>query len=151
MPTPYDVPAELLILRLANYLKNEVDEITPPSWALVAKTSSHAQRPPQSLDWWDTRSASVLRKVYLKGPVGIQRLRAEYGGRKDRGVRPEHGRKGGGAIVRVALQQLGEAKLVKISGKRGRVVTKQGRSLLDSLSTEIKKELEKQRPELKKY
>jgi len=53
--------------------------------------------------------------------------------------------------VRVALQQLGEAKLVKTSGNRGRVVTKQGRSLLDSLSTEIKKELEKQRPELKKY
>lgn len=151
MPTPYDVPSNLLIQRLANYLKDEVDQITPPPWASVVKTSSYAQRPPQNADWWFTRCASVLRKVYLKGPIGIQRLRAEYGGRKDRGVRPEHTRKGGGAIVRKALQQLGEAKLVESSGNRGRIVTKQGRSLLDRLSTETKKELEKQLPELKKY
>ncbi len=151
MPNPYDVPANLLIQRLANYLKDEVDQIAPPPWASLVKTSSHAQRPPQNADWWFTRCASVLRKVYLKGPIGIQRLRAEYGGRKDRGVRPEHTRKGGGAIVRKALQQLEGAKLVESSGNRGRSVTKQGRSLLDRLSTELKKELEKQVPELKKY
>jgi len=151
LPTPYDVPANLLVQRLAYYLKDEVDQITPLPWASVVKTSSHAQRPPQDADWWFTRCASVLRKVYLKGPIGIQRLRAEYGGRKDRGVRPEHTRKGSGTIVRKALQQLEEAKLVESLGNRGRIVTKQGRSLLDRLSTEIKKELEKQLPELKKY
>ncbi|NIW09774.1 MAG: 30S ribosomal protein S19e [Gammaproteobacteria bacterium] len=151
MPTPYDVPANLLVQRLAYYLKDEVDQITPLPWVSVVKTSSHAQRPPQNADWWFTRCASVLRKVYLKGPIGIQRLRAEYGGRKDRGVRPEHTRKGSGTIVRKALQQLEEAKLVESLGNRGRIVTKQGRSLLDRLSTEIKKELEKQLPELKKY
>lgn len=151
MPTPYDVPANLLIQRLAHYLKDEVDQITPPPWASLVKTSSHAERPPQNADWWFTRCASILRKVYLKGPIGIQRLRAEYGGRKDRGVKPEHTRKGSGAIVRKALQQLEEAKLVESLGNRGRIVTKQGRSLLDRLSTEIKKELEKQLPELKKY
>ncbi len=151
MPTPYEAPANLLINRLAHYLKDEIDTVTPPSWASVVKTGSHAQRPPQNTDWWFTRCASILRKVYLKGPIGIQRLRAEYGGRKDRGVRPEHARKGSGTIVRKALQQLEEAKLVKSSGNRGKVVTKKGRSLLDRLSTEIKKELEKQLPELKKY
>lgn len=151
MPTPYEVPANLLIQRLANYLKEEVDQITQPPWTPIVKTGSHAQRPPQNADWWYTRCASILRKVYLKGPIGIQRLRAEYGGRKDRGVRPEHTRKGGGAIVRKALQQLEEAKLVESQGNRGRVVTRKGRSLLDRLSTEIKKELEKQLPELKKY
>jgi len=151
MPTPYDVPANLLIRRLAYYLKDEVDQITPPAWASMVKTGSHAQRPPQNTDWWFTRCASVLRKVYLKGPIGIQRLRAEYGGRKDKGVRPEHARKGSGTIVRRALQQLEEAKLVESLGNRGRIATKQGRSLLDRLSTELKKELEKQIPELKKY
>lgn len=151
MPTPYDVPANLLIQRLAHFLKDEVDQITPPAWASVVKTSSHVERPPQNTDWWFTRCASVLRKVYVKGPIGIQRLRAEYGGRKDRGVRPEHARKGSGAIIRIALQQLEEAKLVKSRGNRGRIVTKQGRSLLDRLSTEIKKELEQQLPGLKKY
>ncbi len=151
MPTPYDVPANLLIQRLAQYLKDEVDQIRPPAWASLVKTSSHVQRTPQNADWWFTRCASVLRKIYLRGPLGIQRLRAEYGGRKDRGVRPEHTRKGSGAIIRKTLQQLEEAKLTRSSGNQGRVVTKQGRSLLDRLSTEIKKELEKQLPELKKY
>jgi len=145
------VPANLLIQRLAQYLKDEVDQITPPPWTPIVKTSTHTQRTPQNADWWYTRCASILRKVYLKGPIGIQRLRAEYGGRKDRGVRPEHTRKGSGAIVRKALQQLEKAKLVETKGNRGRIVTKKGRSLLDRLSTEIKKELEKQLPELKKY
>lgn len=151
MPTPYDVPANLLIQRLAEYLKDEVDQITPPSWASIVKTGSHAERPPQNADWWYIRCASILRKVYLHGPIGIQRLRAEYGGRKDRGVKPEHTRKGSGAILRKALQQLEEAKLVETQHRRGRTVTKRGRSLLDRLSTEIKKELEKQLPELKRY
>ncbi len=151
MPTPYDVPSNILIQRLAHYLKDEMDQINPPPWTPVVKTGSHAQRPPQNPDWWYTRCASILRKVYVKGPIGIQSLRAEYGGRKDRGVRPEHARKGSGTIIRKALQQLEEAKLVKSSGNRGRVVTKKGRSILDRLSTEIKKELEKQLPELKKY
>jgi len=145
------VPANILIQRLADYLKDEVDEIMPPPWASIVKTGSHAERPPQNADWWYTRCASLLRKVYLHGPVGIQRLRSEYGGRKDMGVKPEHSRKGSGAILRKALQQLEKANLVETQPKRGRIVTTKGRSLLDRLSTEIKKELEKQLPELKKY
>ena len=87
----------------------------------------------------------------MKGPIGIARLRAEYGGRSDRGVRPEHARKGSGAIIRKALQQLEAAGLVETLRKKGRVLTGGGRRLLDRLSTEIKEELEKEYPELKKY
>jgi len=151
LPTPYDVPASLLIERLARHLKEEVDEIVPPTWAPLAKTGSHAHRPPQNPDWWFTRCASLLRKIYAKGPVGIERLRSEYGGRIDRGVKPEHVRKGGGAIIRKALQQLQAAGLVEPLRNRGRVVTNDGRRLLDRLSTEIKGNLEKTLPELKKY
>jgi small subunit ribosomal protein S19e len=87
----------------------------------------------------------------MKGPIGVQRLRSEYGGRLDRGVRPEHAREGGGAIIRNALQQLAAAGLVETLGTKGRVVTSEGRRLLDAVATEIKSELEKQLPELKKY
>lgn len=87
----------------------------------------------------------------MNGPVGVQRLRSEYGGRIDRGVRPEHARKGGGANIRKALQQLEAAGLVKPLGNKGRVVTNEGRRLLDRVSTEIKSELETEIPELKKY
>jgi small subunit ribosomal protein S19e len=151
LPTPYDVPPSILIERLARYLREEVDAIVPPAWASFVKTGSHTQRPPQTTDWWFTRCASLLRKIYVKGPIGIERLRSEYGGRIDRGVKPEHAGKGGGAIIRKALQQLQAAGLVGPLRNRGRVVTSEGRRLLDRLSTEIKKNLEKTQPELGKY
>ena len=151
MPTPYDVPPSVLIERLAKHLKEEVDEINPPSWTPFAKTGIHTQRPPRNPDWWFTRCSSLLRKIYVKGPIGIERLRSEYGGRLDRGAKPEHARKGSGAIVRKALQQLQTAGLVQPLRNEGRVVTSEGRQLLDRLSTEIKRELEKTQPELKKY
>jgi len=151
LPTPYDVPASTLIERLARHLREEVDTIVPPSWASLVKTGSHVQSPPQNPEWWFTRCASLLRKIYVKGPIGTERLRLEYGGRIDRGVRPEHARKGGGAIIRKALQQLQAAGLVEPFKNRGRVVTSEGRRILDRLSTEIKGNLEKNMPELKKY
>jgi len=151
LPTPYDVPPSLLIDRLARYLKENVDEVKPPDWAPFVKTGIHAQRPPENPDWWFIRCASLLRKIYVEGPVGIEHLRSKYGGRKDRGTRPEHAVKGSGAIIRKALQQLEAAGYVQTLKGKGRVVTPKGRSLLDSLSTEIKRELEREMPELKKY
>lgn len=151
MPTPYDVPASIFIEKLAQYLKENKDEIVPPAWASLVRTGSHVKRPPQDPDWWFTRCASLLRKIYMKGPIGVERLRSEYGGRVDRGVVPEHARKGGGAILRKALQQLEAAGLVEPLRNRGRVVTREGRRVLDHLSAEIKGDLEKNIPELKKY
>ncbi|MCD6469597.1 30S ribosomal protein S19e [Candidatus Bathyarchaeota archaeon] len=151
MPTPYDVPPSILIERLAKYLKDNIDEVKPPEWAPYVKTGVHAERTPQNPDWWYIRCASLLRKVYIRGPIGVEHLRSEYGGRKDRGTRPEHARKGSGAIIRKALQQLEKAGLIQTIKGRGRVVTPQGRSLLDSLSADIKKQLEKTNPALSKY
>lgn len=151
MPTPYDVPTSTLIKKLATYLKENVDEIVPPQWASFVKTGSHAFRRPENPEWWLIRCASLLRKIYLKGPIGIMRLRSEYGGRLDRGMRPEHVRKGGGSIVRKALQQLEAAGLVTSFKNRGRILTKEGRQLVDRLCTEVKEELEESVPALKKY
>lgn len=151
MPTTYDVPPSILIERLAKYLEDNVDAIKPPEWAPYVKTGAHAERAPQNPDWWHIRCASLLRKVYIKGPIGIEHLRSEYGGRKDRGTRPEHTRKGGGAIIRKALQQLEKAGLVETIRGKGRVITSEGRRLLDSLSADIKEELEKINPALSKY
>lgn len=151
MPTPFDVPAPILIERLAKYLKDNVDAIEPPKWAPYVKTGIHAERAPQNPDWWYTRCASLLRKIYILGPIGVERLRAKYGGRKNRGARPKHAAKGGGAIIRKALQQLEKAGLVQTIKGKGRVVTSEGRKLLDSLSADIKRELEKTIPALSKY
>jgi len=149
--TPHDVPASKLIEKLANYLKENVDEISPPSWASIVKTGAHVQRPPQNPDWWYIRCASLLRKIYVHGPIGVERLRAEYGGRKDYGVRPEHAAKAGGAIIRKALQQLETAGFVETFQKRGRRVTKKGRKLLEEMAEDVKTGLVKKIPELEKY
>ncbi len=151
MATPYSVPPQLLINVLAKYLKENYPQIKPPPWATFVKTGVHKERPPQNPDWWYIRCASILRKLYIYGPVGVSRLRTAYGGRKRRGTRKEHFRKGSGAVVRKALQQLEAAGLViKIEGK-GRVLTPEGKSLLDRLSHRVFRELQKKMPELKKY
>lgn len=87
----------------------------------------------------------------MKGPIGIAHLRTDYGGSFSPGMIPEHARKGGGSIIRKAVQQLEAAGLVEPLKNRGRVVTGNGRKVLDQLSAGIKKDLEKEIPELKKY
>lgn len=151
MTTAYDVPADVLINRLSGYMKENFREIQPEEWASYVKTGSHAERVPQNPDWWYVRSASMLRKVYMKGPIGVSKLRKEYGGRKRRGVRPSHFAKAGGNIIRTILQQLEQAGLAQKDGIKGRTVTGKGRSLLDAMSTQIKRELERENPELQPY
>ncbi|MDW8034100.1 MAG: 40S ribosomal protein S19, partial [Nitrososphaerota archaeon] len=73
------VPADKLIERLAEYLRENVKEVSMPEWAMFVKTGPHRQRPPDRLDWWYLRAASILRKLYLKGPMGVSRLRKVYG------------------------------------------------------------------------
>jgi len=151
MTTAYDVPAEVLIGKLSGYIKETIKDVTPPEWSAHVKTGSHVERVPQVPDWWYVRTASLLRKLYMDGPVGVQRLRKEYGGRKRKGNAPAHHRKAGGSIIRTSLQQLEKAGLVDKIDKSGRVVSKKGRSLLDAMSTQIKKDLDREKPELKAY
>ena len=117
MTTAYDVPADVLIDRLSGYLKENIREIQPPEWSGYVKTGSQAERVPQNPDWWYVRSASILRKLYMNGPVGVSRLRKDYGGRKRRGVRPAHFAKAGGNIIRTVLQQLEQAGFLILLGK----------------------------------
>ena len=151
MTTAYDVPANVLINRLSGYMKENIREIQPADWAGFVKTGSHVERVPQNPDWWYVRSASVLRKLYMTGPVGVSRLRKEYGGRKRRGVRPAHFAKAGGNILRSILQQLEQAGLAQKDGTKGRVLSGKGRSLLDAMSTQIKRDLDRENPELQNY
>lgn len=151
MTTPYDVPATEFIQKLAKHLKENVDQITPPTWAPFVKTGSHVEKQPQDPDWWYTRCASVLRKVYVHGPIGAEELRADYGGRTGSVVKREHAAKAGGSIVRKALQQLEAAGFVETAKSKGRRVTREGRKLLQELAEELSKELVKERPELEKY
>ena len=151
LTTPHDVPASQFIERLAKYLKENVEQIQPPAWAAFAKTGSHTEKQPQDPDWWYTRAASILRKVYIHGPIGLEKLRSEYGGRKGFGVRPNHASKSGGSNIRKILQQLETAGLIQTTRPKGRIMAPKGRKLMQEISQDLQKEMVKVIPELKKY
>jgi small subunit ribosomal protein S19e len=78
-------------------------------------------------------------------------LSAKYGGKRDRGSKPNRARMGSRSIVREALQQLETAGYVQAIKGKGRVVTAQGRKLLDNAAHEAAQTLEAKIPGLKKY
>lgn len=137
MTTVYDVPADHIIRRVAEELKKR-KEIVPPAWAAFAKTGVHKEMPPEDPDWWFTRAAAVLRRVYVDGPLGVERMRSFYGGKKNRGSKPNAFRKGSGSILRKSLQQLEAAGLI-VHDKTGRRVSPEGMKFMDNLSQEVLK------------
>ena len=150
MTTAYDVPAKELIDEIAKKLQSE-SSITPPEGSNYMRTGVTKEKPPTDKDWWYTRCASILRKIYMNNLIGVEHLKAEYGGKRDRGSKPHKAKSGSGTVVRRALQQLEKAGYVaKIKGK-GRVLTPKGRSFLDNTSHEVMKDVGSYYPELKKY
>ena len=136
MVTAYDVPAEKLIALTAAKLR-EINTIKPPEWAEFVRTGRHTEKAPSQKDWWYTRAASVLRKVYILGPIGTSRLAEEYGGFADRGSRPNKAVKGSRNIARKCVMQLEAGGLVAKSKNKGRVVTAKGQKMLDGTAKEI--------------
>jgi len=148
MVTAQMVPSELLIKEIVEELKSNEKVFNPPTWASFVKLGVNKQNAPeQGKDWWYVRVASILRKIYLQGPIGVIHLRKAYGGRKDRGAKPERTKSGSGAIIRHAIHQLEKAGYVTLVSGDGRVVTPAGRSFVDNLAYKIKQEL----PELSLY
>ena len=144
-----DVPADILVKRLASVLKNE--DIPAPSWTLFVKTGAHADKPPQDREWWHTRCASLMRKIYLYGPIGVNELRNEYGGGRPSGYGAAHHKDASGAIIRNAIHGLEKLGYVEKVEKKGRIISKQGMQKLDRLATEILNELIIENPQLKVY
>jgi len=132
-----DVEADKLISKLKEELKI-FKEISPPTWARFVKSGSHRERPPEQEDFWFTRTASILRRIYLNGPVGVSRLRSYYGGTKKKGSKPRHFRKASGNIIRKVLQQLEKANLIE-KNKKGKKISPKGRKFLDKIAYEVSK------------
>lgn len=134
MTTVRDIPAEPLLESLREHLKGSLQ---PPPWAPFVKTGASRERAPTQPDWWFTRSASLLRRIYLEGPVGVSRLRTYYGGRRSRGSAAPHFRPGSGNILRKSLQQMEAQGFLRSLPGKGRDLTPKGRALLDKLAREV--------------
>lgn len=136
-----------------NELNNKVAEelkklVQPPDWSKFVKTGHHKERLPDNPGWWYCRAAAILQSIFKLGPIGTQKLRTKYGGRKRRGHKPEQFYKASGSIIRKILQQLETAGLTKQTEKgvhKGRVLTQKGISFLDKIAVEISKQVAKER------
>jgi len=149
LTTVYDVPPTNLIDAVAQELKTS-GKIELPEWAAYVKTGVNKEMPPVNPDWWYVRCASVLRRIYIDGPVGVSRLRSYYGGKHRRKTVTGSFAKGSGSVVREALQQLERAGYVK-KMKAGRQLTPAGQSFMDNISHQVKIEVQKSIPELERY
>ncbi len=119
---------------LAKYAEELKKLIKSPDWAMFVKTGAGKERPPVSEDWYYMRAASILRAVYIHGPIGVQKLRMKYGNKKNRGHKPEEFVRGAGKIIRTCLQQLEAIGLIvykKDDVHKGRIITAKGKSFVD--------------------
>lgn len=140
MSLVYETDAQEYNLKLAEALKG-VPEFKEPEWAQFVKSGPAKERPIEDVDFWHKRSASILKQIYKKGILGVNRLRTKYGSKKDRGMRPEQFRRASGKIIRTILQQSDAAGFTEIaqdikgvrSKKPGRQLTKKGKEFLESI------------------
>ena len=137
MTNIYDVFAEDLIDEVSKKLM-DTTEMEPPEEAKFWKTAHYKEYPPDHWpEFWYIRAASLMRKLYRK-PWGVNRLRKEYGGKKTGShSHLNHSKKASGAIIRRILQQLEEQGLVEILPRKGRTLTNEGKSLMDSTASDI--------------
>jgi len=140
-----------LINQTAQELKKQ-SLVQPTEWSKLVKTGHHKERLPDDPDWWFYRSAAILKSIHKLGPVGTQKLRTKYGGKKNRGHKPEHFYPASGSIIRHILQQLEKAELIKQVEKglhKGRILTPKGISFLDKIAVQISKKTHQEKKQEK--
>jgi small subunit ribosomal protein S19e len=133
MANVYEIEPALLVKAAAERLK---EKLKKPDYMNYVKSGAGRDRVPQDPDFWYIRSASILRQVYLNGPVGVSRLRTRYGNKKEGVVHKKHHVRASGSIIRDEMQQLEALNYVKKT-KEGRVITPAGRSFLDKIAKEL--------------
>ncbi len=136
----YELDAQEYNLKLAEALK-KIPEFKEPEWIKFVKSGAAKERPIEDSDFWYHRAASILRQIYKKKIVGVNRLRTKYGSKKNRGFKPEEFRRAGGKIIRTILQQADKAGFTEIAKdikgvrrkKPGRILTEKGKSFLEEI------------------
>lgn len=140
MVSVFELPAQEYNLKLADALK-KLEEFEEPEWAKFVKSAPSKERPIDDSDFWHKRAASILRQIYKKKIVGVNRLRTKYGSRKNRGFKPEKFKRAGGKIIRTILQQADKAGFTEIakdiknvkSRRPGRQLTEKGKKFLEEV------------------
>lgn len=122
------------VVRLS--LKEEGPDLTPcEGWVDTVKTGPAKELPPQNIDWFYVRAASVARHVYLRKTVGVGRLRKVHGTAKNRGARPSKHVDASGSVERKILQALEKIGVLEHDEEKGgRRITQSGQRDLDRIA-----------------
>ena len=136
----YELDAQEYNLKLAEALK-KIPEFKEPEWVAFVKSSPSKERPIEDVDFWYKRAASILRQIYKKKIVGVNRLKTKYGSKRNRGFKPEKFMKAGGKIIRTILQQSDQAGFTEIAKdikgirekKPGRQLTQKGKEFMEAV------------------
>ncbi|GIQ80557.1 ribosomal protein S19e [Kipferlia bialata] len=130
-----NVNQDHFVKMFAAYLKRQ-NELAIPDWVDAVKTSATKQLSPQNDDWYYIRAASVLRRLYVRGCVGIGGFRTVYGGCNNTSVAPRHFKRASGNNIRTILQSFEKMGMVKCSPK-GRVLTPLGQKTVDRFCQQL--------------
>ena len=136
----FELNAQKYNLKLAEALKN-IPEIKKPMWVEFVKSGPAKERPIDDPDFWYKRAASILRQIYKRKVIGVNKLRTRYGSKKNRGYAPEEFRKASGKIIRSILQQTDAVGLTEIakeikgvrSKRPGRQLTSKGKEFMEEI------------------
>ncbi|KFK25779.1 hypothetical protein AALP_AA8G159300 [Arabis alpina] len=134
--TVKDVSPHDFVKAYASHLKRS-GKIELPLWTDIVKTGRLKELAPYDPDWYYIRAASMARKIYLRGGLGVGAFRRIYGGSKRNGSRPPHFCKSSGGIARHILQQLETMSIVELDTKGGRKITSSGQRDLDQVAGRI--------------
>merc|ERR1711988_895730 len=106
-----DIPAQDFVAAYADFLKKS-NKIELPSWVDLVKTGHYHELAPYSDDWFYTRAAAIMRKLYVKPTVGVGRLANKFGGKERNGSARKHHAKDSKAVIRACMKALEKAKLL---------------------------------------
>ncbi|KAL8130391.1 hypothetical protein V2J09_019546 [Rumex salicifolius] len=136
MATVKDVSPHEFVKAYSAHLKRS-GKMELPHWTDIVKTGTLKELAPYDPDWYYIRAASMARKIYMRGGIGVGGFKRIYGGSKRNGSRPPHFGSSSGTVARNILQQLESMNIVEIDPKGGRRITSSGRRDLDQVAGRV--------------
>ncbi|KAF9683987.1 hypothetical protein SADUNF_Sadunf04G0071000 [Salix dunnii] len=134
--TVKDVSPHEFVKAYSAHLKRS-GKVELPPWTDIVKTAKFKELAPYDPDWYYIRAASMARKIYLRGGLGVGAFRRIYGGSQRNGSRPPHFCKSSGSVARHILQQLQNMNIIDVDPKGGRRITSSGQRDLDQVAGRI--------------
>merc|ERR1711881_282653 len=131
------------------------NKIDLPSWVDLVKTGHYHELAPYDEDWFYTRAAAIMRRLYYKPFVGVGRLANKFGGKERNGSARKHHATDSKAVIRACMKALEKAKLLTRynDSKRGdfaddtrpendtklnrRVVSDEGKKTINNIAREV--------------